>query len=406
MLEGLIPLRELDEAALAALAAEAELEEYPAKTVVARRGVNDRYVRYVLSGEVLVVGNDGSRRSLIGMGNAAIAAEPLGLEDPCPFNAIACTEVKLICLSRERIEEQLNARPLFEYQVDEVAGADGTAGDHLFCQLIQDLMQDRLALPSMPEIALRVRQAINDPNAGANEVARIIQADPVVAARIIQAANSATFAGQKAAGSLNGAIVRLGLKTVREVIVAATMHGVFQTKHSLLRRRMMELWTHSTVVAAISTVLSRKLRGFNPDLALLAGLVHDIGVVPILAHAHDYDELTQDPELLESTITAYRGQIGAMILRRWNFSDELITAVLEAEDWYRTHESQADYADLIIVSQLQSYSGTEASRHYPSLDELPVYERLGLTELGISERTPILEEAHEEIAAVQRLLSG
>ncbi|MCO6439641.1 MAG: HDOD domain-containing protein [Nitrococcus mobilis] len=152
---------------------------------------------------------------------------------------------------------QLNIRPLFEYQVDEVAGA---GGDHLFCQLIQD----RLALPSMPEIALRVRQAINDLDAGANEVARIIQADPVVAARIIQTANSVIFLGQKASGSLNGAfIVRLGLENVREVIVAATMRKVFQTKYSLLRRRMVELWAHSTVVAAISAVLSRKLSGFS-----------------------------------------------------------------------------------------------------------------------------------------------
>src|SRR5699024_8003924 len=128
---------------------------------------------------------------------------------------------------------------------------------------------------------------------------------------------------------------RLGLKNVREVIVAATMREVFHTKHRLLSKRMAELWAHSTLVAAISAVVTRKLKGFNPERALLAGLVHDIGVVPILAHAHDYDELARDQELLENTITAYRGQIGAMILRRWNFPDELITAVLEAENWYR-----------------------------------------------------------------------
>lgn len=406
MLEGLIPLRELDEGALGALASEAQIEEHPAKTVLARRGVNDAYIRYVLSGEVLVIGNDGSRHRLIGMGNAGIAEEPLGLEDPYPFNAISCTEVKLICLSRQRIQEQLKANSPLEYQVEEVVEADEAAGDRLFYRLIQDLMEDRLELPSMPEIALRVRQAINDPDAGAGEVARIIQADPVVAARIIQAANSASFHGQKATDSLSGAIVRLGLKNVRDVIVAATMREVFQTKHAQLRQRMAELWTHSTVVAAISTVLARKLGGFNPDRALLAGLVHDIGVVPILAHAHHYDDLVQDPELLESTITAYRGQVGAMILRRWNFSEELIAAVLEAENWYREREGNADYADLIIASQLQSYAGTEASGHYPSLDDLPAYARLNLSEVGISARAPILEEAHEEIAAVQRLLTG
>ncbi|HET8702150.1 MAG TPA: signal transduction protein, partial [Nitrococcus sp.] len=95
-----------------------------------------------------------------------------------------------------------------------------------------------------------------------------------------------------------------------------------------------------------------------------------------------------------------------MILRRWNFPEELITTALEAESWHREQAGKPDYADLIIVSQLQSYVGTEASGRYPKLDDLPVYVRLGLGELGISERVPILQEAHEEIAAVQRLLSG
>ncbi|MDN5872314.1 MAG: HDOD domain-containing protein, partial [Nitrococcus sp.] len=222
MLEGLIPLRELDKATLVALAAEAQIEEHPAKTVLARRGASDRRIRYVLSGEVLVLEDDGTRRSLIGMGNAGIAQQPLGLEDPYPFNAISCTEVKLICLPRQQIQERLQATSPRASKVDEVSAADGAVGDRLFYRLIQDLMQDRLELPSMPDIALRVRQAVNDPGAGAPEVARIIQADPVVAARIIQAANSALFAGKKAADTLNSAVVRLGLKSVREIIVAAT----------------------------------------------------------------------------------------------------------------------------------------------------------------------------------------
>lgn len=406
MLEGLIPLRELGEAALAELAAQARIEEHPAKTVLARKGASDRYIRYVLSGEVILLAGDGSRHSLIGMGNAGIAQEPIGLEDPHPYNVISCTEVKLIRLARDRVMEQMEASSPPAYEVDEVGIVGGAAGERLFYQLIQDLMEERLELPSMPDIALRVRQAVNDPDAGATEVARIIQADPVVAARIIQAANSAAFLGQKSADSLNGAIVRLGLKNVREVIVAATLREVFNTKNRVLSQRMEKLWAHSTLVAAISAVLARKLNGYNPDRALLAGLIHDIGVVPILAHAHGYDELIREPTLLDNTISTYRGQIGAMILRRWNFPDEMVTVALEADSWYREQEGPADYADLIIASQLQSHSGTEVSRDYPDLDGLPVYARLGLAELGISESAPILEEAHEEIAAIQHLLTG
>jgi HD-like signal output (HDOD) protein len=406
MLEGLSPLHELDEEALAALAAEAEVDRVPAKSLVFRRGESDGWTRYVISGEVLLVDDDAKpRRSIIGMGDAAIAAEPLGAEQPFEFNALTRSEVLVIRLSSARIRELLEARRLPEYGVDQL-GDDGGASDRLFYTLVEDLMQDRLELPSMPDIAIRVREAVNDPDAGAAEVTRIVQADPVVAAQLLKAANSALYAGQKSVDSLNAAVVRLGLRQVRELVMAVTMGQVFRSRNPLLNKRMVELWMHSSLVAAIAAVMARRLPGFDSDRGLLAGLVHDIGVVPMLNHASDYEELARDPAMLENTIQAYRADIGSMILRRWNFPEEMVAVALEADNWQRERDGAADYADLVIAAQLQSYAGTPEAARYPGLESLSVYARLGLADVGVSDSAPILEEAREEIAEVQRFLMG
>ncbi len=405
-LEGVAPLRELDRGKLEVLAAEAEIETYPPRTLIFRRGERDGWTRYVLSGEVVLVEAPGeSGRSVVGLGDAGVAEEPLGMGDTHTLNALARTEVRLIRLATARIEELLAAadQPP-EYEVGELGGTDES--EQLYTGLISDLLQDRLSLPSMPDIAVKVRSAVADSEVGAPEVARIIQADPAVAAKVLQVANSALYGGQNTVDSLNVAVVRLGLRNVREIVTAVTMREVFRCPNPLLNKRMVELWMHSTLVAATAAVLARRLGGFDSDRALLAGLVHDIGVVPMLAHAANYAGLANDPQRLESAIAAHRADVGSMILRRWNFSDEMIDVVLAAEQWSRDHDGPADYADLIVAAQLQCLAGSAESEGLPALAELPVFGRLGLDRLGAGSEEALLEEARGEIAEVQRLLMG
>src|SRR5690554_1855990 len=382
VLEGLEPLRELTPEALEALAEEAEIEDVPARSIIYRKDAEDVWVRYLLSGSVLLVERDDEGHLLLSAEDAD-AAQPLGLQQPHRETAIAYSECRLLRLRSARIAELLEANQPPEYEVDEISD-QGDAGTQLFLGLVQDLMEERLELPSMPDIAVRVREAISERDAGPAELSKILQNDPAVAARVVQAANSALFAGQSPADNLTAAIVRLGVKNTREVVTAVTMREVFQTRNPLLNKRMVEVWMHSTLVAAIAALLARKLKGFSSDRALLAGLVHDIGVVPMLAHAGDYPELARDPAALEAIIQEYRGQIGSMILRRWNFPDDLVVVPLEADNRQREHAGRADYADLIVLAKqlaLSSAGGIDTE----AIGELPVVKALetaGLSAAG------------------------
>ncbi|MCP1674079.1 HD-like signal output (HDOD) protein [Natronocella acetinitrilica] len=409
LLENLVPLRELTPEALQALAGEVEIEEVPAKTVIFRRGGADGYARYVLSGTVVLVDGDNARRTMTGTGNAGVAPEPLARTAPFDSHAVAGTDVKLIRLSAARIQQLLASSRLPEAEVAEVS-PEGGDGDALFYRLFDDLMNDRLELPSMPDIAVRVQQAIAEHEAGPADLARILQSDPVIAARLIQAANGAAFGGQRDVDALQPAITRLGLSTTREVVTAIALKAVFHSSNPLVNKRMVELWMHSSLVAATSQVLARKLSGFAPDRALLAGLVHDIGVIPMLTNAASYPALVKDPGLLEETIREYRGQVGSMILRRWNFPEDLIAVPLAAEDWMREVDAPGgDYGDLVMTAQVQTMAGGPAmpaadAAAVPAISETSAYRRLGLEELGITDSASIMQEARGEIAEAQRLL--
>lgn len=403
ILENLALLRELGQDALRALVQDASYQDIPARSVIYRKGSQDEWTQFLVSGTILLTENGSSaNRTLIGLGNAAVADHPLGFQQPHADTAIASTECRLLRFPRARLQQLLEQARLPEIEVTELAAEEGTASDRLFVRLVQDLMEERLDLPSMPDIAVRVREAIANPESDTADVARIIQADPVVATQLIKVANSSLYAGHRPADSLAAAITRLGLQHTREIVLAVTLRQVFRSASPLLNKRMVELWMRSTLVAAIAAVLARKLEGYSPDRALLAGLVHDIGVVPMLANAHEYEELARDPGLLEATIAEYRGEIGAMILRRWNFPDDMVTLALEARQWQRQHSGSSDYADLIIIAQLHAAAGLDG---LPAPKDVPAYRALRLDQLG-SEGGSILDEAREEVADVQRLLLG
>lgn len=403
LLERLIPLRELDREALAALAREAEFQHVPARTMLFRKGGRDDWTRYLVSGSIVLADSDGTELTLTGKGNAAVVEQPLGLEQPFAATAVASTDSRLLRLPRARILTLLERARQSEADDADAEDDDDRreeAGSRLFYRLFEDLMAERLELPSMPEVAARVREAVAQPDTDAAEVAKIIQADPVVAAQVMKAANGLLFVGSRQVDNLNAAVIRLGLRHTREMVTAITMRQVFRSRNPLLNKRMVEQWMHSTLVAAIAAVLARKLPDFSPDRALLAGLVHDIGIVPMLAHAHEYPELAEDPGLLEATIREYRGQVGGLILRRWRFPDDMVAVPMAAERWYREHDGPGDYADLVLVAKLYAL-GPRGKRPGPAA--VPAYGRLGLDRLR-TEGGSILDEAREEIAAVQQLL--
>ncbi|HEC12943.1 MAG TPA: HDOD domain-containing protein [Acidiferrobacteraceae bacterium] len=271
-------------------------------------------------------------------------------------------------------------------------------------ELLVDIENERLVLPSCPDIAMRVRRSAAQETSDAATIARVVQADPAIAVKIVRAANSAFYRGNSPVESCSAAIVRLGTETTRKLVTTFAMREVFQTDNPLLMKHMKSLLQHSTEVAAICQVLARLTPGLDSEEALLAGLLHDIGVAPILGYAARHQEVGRDEKHVTAILEHMRGQIGGTILSRWGFADDFVTCALEADEWYRDPSEHPDYCDLVIIAQLHSAVGTPGDASYPKMHDLPAFEKLALGKLTPGLSLEILHEARDQIAETQRLL--
>ena len=236
---------------------------------------------------------------------------------------------------------------------------------------------DKLVLPTLPEIALKVRDVADDPDASIKTLVATISHDAALTARIIKIANSPLFRAPREIEDLHMALSRLGMQYTCNLATGLAMEQMFQATSDLIDKRLREVWSRSTEIAGICHVLCKHKTRLRPDQAALAGLVHQIGILPILSFAEEHHALMRDSISLEKVIEQLHPSLGVKILTTWEFPVELRNIPIDHLD-FSAKKPQPDYADIVTVAMLQSYSGS--GKRYNGLDHSTVtaFERLGL----------------------------
>ena len=275
--------------------------------------------------------------------------------------------------------------------------------NQLLIKFLDDINNNRINLPTLPEIALKVRDVVQDPDSSAAKIAITIGADPVMTTKLIQAANSPLYRPATPIENLQNAISRLGQTVVNNIVTGMVMEQLYQKGgNPSVERHLRELWLHSTKVAAISMILARKLTKLKPDQAMLAGLIHDIGAIPVYMEAVNIPEL-EDEELLQNVVAKIHNLIGTTILDDWNFPQELIDVVSNHEDLNYDSGDIVDYVDVVTVANILSHIGTPHPLTKSNWTEASAFKKLGLTP---EESILILEEAQEEVNMIQGIFKN
>ncbi|WP_347985740.1 HDOD domain-containing protein [Methylomonas sp. AM2-LC] len=285
--------------------------------------------------------------------------------------------------------------------IAELLPAESLTDNTVYQHCLQSLQADTLVLPTIPDIAVKIRRAINNPHTTINQIARIVQIDPSITARLIHIANSPLYCGRRKTESCPEALTRLGLNAAQDIITALALKSVFTAKTPHIRQKMQALWEHCSYVAAISMVLAHKTPGFDPDRAMLAGLIHDIGIVPIFTYA---DTLAANPDQLSQAAKALRTPIGVEIITRWDFPEDFADIIRYAEDWFRKGDATASYSDVVMMAQLHSFIGKVDSKKLPKFNELPAYYKLVSGHMDVETSLNIMDEARDEIEQIRHFL--
>ncbi|MCB1775026.1 MAG: HDOD domain-containing protein [Gammaproteobacteria bacterium] len=275
--------------------------------------------------------------------------------------------------------------------------------EDLAAQIRAAIDNNSIQLPTLPEVALQVRDAVERDSTNAAEVAAMVGKDAALSARLLQVANSPLYRGRSEIDSIQQAVTRLGLKMVRSLVVSLAMKQIFQATSDALDREFRKVWDDSLQVAAISRVLAGNVPELENEQAMLGGLIHNIGALPILTKVDEVWGFDADHATIQALISDLAPEIGARILEHWHFAESLANIPTAAYDLGYNPGPVPTYADIVLVARLQNLASKGGDGMQADWADIPAFAKVGVEhEVVIID----MEGPAEEIAEVRSMLEG
>jgi HD-like signal output (HDOD) protein len=260
----------------------------------------------------------------------------------------------------------------------------------------QHFNDDELEIPSLPSIAIKLRQAMQN-DIGVQEAVKIIQLDPVISAKLIEVANCPLYIAMSPAKSCFEAVSRIGLNATRSLVISLSIKNIFKSKSSLIKKHLDHYWKNSLYLSSVSFVLASENKQKNPEEALLAGLICDIGVIPFLNFSANLPSDYYDDEELLLAIPVVKSIVGASVLENWGFPQEFIDVTLNSENWYQHTSDDLTYTDIISLSRLHTQIGKKGNNDLPAITSIPAASKLKNVTLSPENSLHILHDAKDKI---------
>jgi len=271
-------------------------------------------------------------------------------------------------------------------------------------ELARALAEGGIELPSYPQVALRLQKLLADEDTDAEQLVRVLGAEPVLAARITAMAGSAALnpAGRTVA-DLRTAIVLMGYDALRTTSAAYAMSQIRQAdEYRGIAQAVAALWRESAQRAAMSFVVARHAGGLRPDTAMLAGMLAGIGKLYLLARASHYPQLLADNARFQEIVRDWHVRVAQALLENWQIAPEIVAAVRGWPTAGEEHGSNASLADVLAAADLLvSY------RDEPELLQASIAEHRSTLRLGLKAGCArLLEDSAAELQALQDALDG
>ena len=254
--------------------------------------------------------------------------------------------------------------------------------------LATELNRKDIKLPSFPDVVIRIRKALDDPDTTGDDLANILGVDAVLATRILILANSTYHnpAGIKIEG-LSAAVGRLGFEKVRTAAISYAVEQLHSSESLAgMKSELRQNWSAGLRHAALSEVIARHCTKLDSDSAFIAGLLHRIGTLYIYTKHQQFPNLLKDPEARQKLIDEWAAPIGQSIVANWEFSEDIQNSINPDEVETTRRRTEPNLADVVSTAKL-SLNGEEIQLHDTAEEK-----RLSLT----AEQLPEIQESYKD----------
>lgn len=270
-------------------------------------------------------------------------------------------------------------------------------------------------IATLPEITLRIIELVEDPTSTAQDLHAVIANDPALCSRILKVVNSAFYGLPRQIGSINRAIVLLGLNAVKNIAIAASLTKLFRGGELCAGFAARDLWVHSVATASAGKLICDELKLGLPDEAFLAGLMHDIGIMVEMQAQRNglievFEQISFDAdgvpganmlEIERNVLGADHQRFGAGLCEAWKFPKSFGFVAGHHHNPLDLPEGSRTLAAVVFVADRVAGSGGYGFRaDLPSLTiDDAVADELRLTRDQIARVQTNLPQVYEEVEA-------
>ena len=233
-------------------------------------------------------------------------------------------------------------------------------GDELKAQrfeMLADIAKElsgEVIFPTYFDAVLRLRKVLQDSSLSITEIAAAVSMEPLIGAKLLHLANSVAFnpAGHEVV-DLKAALTRLGVNAVRTTAMSIVMSQLMRAKGMANFAELTHaLWDHSIKTAAAARIIAKNLTRVNPEEAMLAGLIHDLGAFYMLYRATQYEELRHRPDSVRYLIIQWHESIGVSLLNAIGIPEEIVDATVDHDQIRPTPSPIRTLPEVVYVANM------------------------------------------------------
>jgi len=399
VVQKLFPIRNYDNEKLLAFTSDLKSETFPKQTTLFHYGEKTDSALYLLKGTISLSDENGKIYEIVsGTGEATF---PLSSGSIHTTTAITKTDVSVLRVS----QKIMSSKHAPASALSELVAPDELTENRLFHSFTQHYINDELDIPSLPDVAVKLRNAMQR-DAGITDIVKIIQFDPVISAKLIGLANCPLYVSVTPVKSCLEAVTRIGLNATRNLVMGLSLSRIFKNNSPLIKKYVEKIWKQSLYISSLSYVLAAATRQANPQEALLAGLICDIGSIPFLSFAANLpgDYFTESD--IELALPYVKGPVGYKILLDWGFSEEFLKVPVYSNDWYQNSSEELNLTDIVVLSRLHSKIGQPGMPELPAITSIPASGKLKNFSLSPELSLNILSEAKQQINDTMKVFSN
>lgn len=278
--------------------------------------------------------------------------------------------------------------------------------ENLYQEVLDGVLNDELRLPSLPDVTMKVREAVAAESTTCDTLTEIIAKDPGLTAYLVRAASSPVYRRAVPPTTLTEVVGLLGFAATNSLVMLHSIRSLVSFDHPVAIGLFNHTWERLVVKTSIASFLARHLKFHPIDRVQMAMLLTEVGSLSVLSAMLECvkgeDLKATDAEVYFQMCRKYSKSIGCEVLKKWKIDETIITLLSDCGQWEKSWDDDINLLDIANLSLYNTVLFTNKEPNLPELTSLAAYQKLPEELQALSEDNwmSVISENKEEIESI------